>query len=154
MVAADDPHRAVFAQHAPRLGQPLACKTVIFGEIGELVPVVIDAIDQAVIRAPQLAPQLQVIGRVSEDAVDRSRREHAHHLHTVAAKDLIQGQVGGDVQNFPAGWLRCRRVETRQKPRQSLGMRIVYAAAGSCRDALPERRGAAMLPAAAPYTCP
>jgi hypothetical protein len=70
VIAADHPDRAVGFQQAARGGQPVAGEAVIGGKAGELVPVVVDRIDKAVVGAVQVALQLQVVGRVGEDQVD------------------------------------------------------------------------------------
>ena len=85
VVAADDPERAVLAQEATCFAEPGAGEGIIGGKIREPVPLVIDAIDQAVVRPAQLAAQLQVVWRVGEDAMNRRGRQHAHHIHAVTA---------------------------------------------------------------------
>ena len=75
VVAADDPERAVGLQHAAAGGQPGAGEGVIFGEGRELVPVVVDGIDEAVVGPAQIAAELEIIGRIGEDQIDAGRRQ-------------------------------------------------------------------------------
>ena len=96
VVGADYPDRAVLAQHAPAFAQPLPRERVIGGEILELVPVVIHGVDQAIVRPTQLPPQLEVVGRIGEDAVHRRRRQHAHQRDAVPEHHLVQRQFSDD----------------------------------------------------------
>ena len=69
VVRADHPDRPVGLQKPLGGGQPVAGETVVFRERGELIPVIIHRINAAVVRAMQIAFQLQVIRWVSEDQV-------------------------------------------------------------------------------------
>ena len=94
VIAADHPERAVRLEQAAGGGQPIAGKAVVGGEAGKLVPVVVHGIDHGIVGAVQLALELQVVGRICEDQVDRPRRQAVHHLDAVAAKDLVQRKHG------------------------------------------------------------
>ncbi len=98
VVAADHPQRAVLAQQPAALAEPVAGEGIVGGEIGEMVPVIVHPVDQAVVGPAQLAPQLQVVRGVGEDAMNRGRRQHAHDAHGVAENDLVQGQFADDLQ--------------------------------------------------------
>ncbi len=98
VVAADHPERAVLPQQPAALGEPLAGEGVVGGEVGEAVPLVVDAVDEAVIGPAQLAAELEVVRRVGEDAVDRRAGQHPHHADAVAAQDLVERQVVDGVQ--------------------------------------------------------
>ena len=50
---------------------------------------VIDRIDQAVVGAMQVALQLQVIGRVGKDQIDRACWKGAHQLDAIACQYLV-----------------------------------------------------------------
>ena len=89
VVGADDPERAVLAQHPAAFRQPLPREAVVFREIREAVPVVVDAVDDALVRPPQLALQLQVVGRIGKHAVDRRRRQHPHVVNAVTQEKLV-----------------------------------------------------------------
>ena len=69
--------------------EPGARERVIFGEIGELVPVVVDRVDQALIGAGERAFELQVIGRIGEDEIDRGLGQPRHLGHAVADQDRV-----------------------------------------------------------------
>ena len=51
MIGADDHDGRVSLHHATRGLQPPACERVIFGEVRKFVPVVVDGVDDALIRA-------------------------------------------------------------------------------------------------------
>jgi hypothetical protein len=93
VVGANHPDRAVLAQHAAAFDQPFAREGIVGREIGELVPLVVDAIHQAVIRPPQRALELQVVGRVGEDRMHRGRRQPLQRGDAVAHQHLVQRQV-------------------------------------------------------------
>ena len=131
VVGADDPERAVLAQQAAALGEPLAGECVIGGEVGEAVPLFVHAVDQAVVRPAQFAAELQVVGWVGEHAMHGGRGKHAHQLHAVSQQDLIQRQFADDFHVSPGkmkvvGTARPRSdqgraiVAGRPEPRQSL----------------------------------
>ena len=92
VVGADHPQRAVLAQQPAAFREPFAGERVIGGKIGEAVPVLVHPIDQAVVRPPQFATKLQVVGRIGEHAMHRGRRQHAHQLHAVPQQNLVQRQ--------------------------------------------------------------
>ena len=80
---------AVGLHHPPDSGKPGAGEGVVFGEIGEFVPVVVDRVDQALVGARQRALELQVVGRIGEDEIDRGLGEPHHLGHAVADEDRI-----------------------------------------------------------------
>ena len=69
MIGADDPDRAIGLQHAPAFLEPSPAEAVVGGEIVELVPVVVHAIDAGVVGAQKLAAKLEIIGRVGENEI-------------------------------------------------------------------------------------
>ncbi len=75
-----------------RLGQPGAREGVIGGEGVELVPIVGHRIDMAAVGTEQLAAQLEVVGRIGEDHVDRLVGHGAHRRDAIAANDLVERQ--------------------------------------------------------------
>ena len=89
VITADDPERPRRLQQAPRGGEPALGKPVVFGEIGEFIPVVLDPVDPAVVGPMQLAAQLQVIRRVGEDEIDRPCRQVRHDPEAVALDHFI-----------------------------------------------------------------
>ena len=98
VIAAYDPQGAVLTEQAARLAEPGTGEHVVSLEIDKAVPLLINTIDQAVVRPPQLAAQLQVVWRVCEDAMHGGSRQHAHQFHAVAAQNLIEWEFARDVQ--------------------------------------------------------
>ena len=92
VVGADHPQRAAVFEHAPAACQPFAAEGIVLGEAGELVPVVVDRVDAGVVGPEELLLELQVVGRVGEDQVDRFFRQARQHLAAVAGQDLVEGQ--------------------------------------------------------------
>ena len=78
VVRADDENRRRRLHHPARLREPVAREGVIGGEIREFVPVIIDRIDQTLIRAMQTIGELQIIGRIGEDEIDALLRQSLH----------------------------------------------------------------------------
>ena len=101
MIGADDDERRVALHHPPRGGEPVAREGVVGREIGELVPVVVDAVDHALVGARQRALELQIVGRVGEDQVDASLGELVHLLDAVADEDDVLG--GGSDRGGASG---------------------------------------------------
>ena len=89
VIGADDDDGRGGLHHPPDGGEPGARERVIFGEIGELVPGVVDRVDQALVGARQRAFELQVIGRIGEHEIDRGLGEPHHLGHAVADQDRI-----------------------------------------------------------------
>ena len=98
VVAADHPQRALGLEHAPRRAEPgagegivarKACPEGIRG-LGELVPVVVDRVDAAVVGTQKLAAQLQIVGRIGEHHVDGRFGQASHQLDAVAYQDVVQ----------------------------------------------------------------
>ena len=113
VVRADDHDGAVRLHRPPGGAEPSPRERVVFGEIGELVPVVVDRVDQALIRPRKSALELQIIGRIGEDEVDRSGREPIHLGDAVADQDCVAGRgndcgrafrlAGASTQNLNLG---------------------------------------------------
>jgi len=83
MIAADHPDRAVIFQDTSGRGEPFARESVIGREAvqriaafaGELVPGIVDAVDLRVVRSVKITCELQVIGRIGKNDVDRTGRQ-------------------------------------------------------------------------------
>ena len=75
--------------HPPRGGEPGAGECVVLGEIGELVPGVVDRVHQALVGARERAFELQVIGRVGEHKVDGGLGQARHLGQAIADQDRI-----------------------------------------------------------------
>ena len=89
MIGADDHDRRGGLHQPPDGGEPVARERVVFGEVGELVPGVVHRVDQALVGTRQRAFELQVIGRIGEDEINRGRRKPHHFRNAVADEDRI-----------------------------------------------------------------
>ena len=89
MVGADDENRRLRLHDAARGLEPVARECVVFREIGEFVPVVVDARDQALIGPRQFIRELEVVGRVGENEIHAFRRHCAENLNAVSAQDAV-----------------------------------------------------------------
>ena len=70
VIGADHPDRAGGLQHAAAGGEPGFGEFVVGGEAGELVPVVGDRIDVRIVRALEIAGELEIVRRIGEDQID------------------------------------------------------------------------------------
>mmetsp|Transcript_23240 Transcript_23240/g.39979 ORF Transcript_23240/g.39979 Transcript_23240/m.39979 type:complete len:225 (+) Transcript_23240:1414-2088(+) len=92
VIAADDPDRTVRLEQAAGGLQPGRGEFVIGAEGIELIPMIINRIHLAVVGAMQIAFQLQVIGRIGKDQINRAGRQAVHHINAVARNNLVQGK--------------------------------------------------------------
>ena len=90
VIAADHPERALGLQRAARSAKPGARELIVAREILELVPIVVDGVDLAVVGTQQVAAQLKIVRRVGEDHVDGSFGQAAHQFDAVPHQDSIQ----------------------------------------------------------------
>jgi hypothetical protein len=90
VVGADHPQGGVLLHHPPALQEPGARERVVIGKARELVPVVVNRIDDALIGARQRVLELQVIGRIGEDEVDALGRQALERGDAIAEDDLIE----------------------------------------------------------------
>ena len=60
---------------------------IVGGEIGELVPFVVDRVDEALVGARQRAFELQIVRRIGEDEVDAGLGERVEFGDAVADED-------------------------------------------------------------------
>src|SRR5205823_8701469 len=72
------------------------------GEISELVPCVVDGVDQAEVRAEERLLELEVIRRIGEDEVDGPLGQAGEDLHAVAVQDRVEGKVHWESASNPA----------------------------------------------------
>ena len=70
--------------------QPGTGEGVIGGEAVEAVPVVVDRIDLGLVGTVQIALELEIVGRVGEDHVDRFFRQPLKRRDAVALEDRIE----------------------------------------------------------------
>ncbi len=90
VVGPDHPQRAVALQQPSRLDEPGARELVVAAKTVEAVPRGIHARHLRVVGPQERAFELQVVGRVGEDHVDRGGWQRRHDLDAVAEKDLIR----------------------------------------------------------------
>ena len=90
----DHPERAAGLQRPTRGLQPGIGELIVTGEVGELVPVVVDRVDLGVVGTQQVAAQLEVIGRVGEDHVDAGVGQGSQYLDAVAAMNDVGLELG------------------------------------------------------------
>ena len=84
--------------------QPVGGEAVVGGEVLELVPVVIDRIDHAVVGPQQVAAQLQIIGRVGKDHIDARIGQRTHRFDTVHFQNLVQRQISLRLYGLHRRW--------------------------------------------------
>ena len=94
VIAADHPDRPIGLEQAARGGQPVPGELVIGGKARELIPMIIDRIDLAVVRPMQFALQLKVVGRIRENQIHRVGRKRVHLFDAIAGQYLIERQGG------------------------------------------------------------
>src|SRR5690606_11158348 len=82
-----DPDRGIRLHHPPRSDQPGTREGVIGLETRELVPFVIDSIDQRMIGAVKGPLKLKIIGWIGENEIDRGSRKSVHLGDAIANDD-------------------------------------------------------------------
>ena len=92
VIAADHPERAVVLEDSSRLVEPGAGEAVIGGVALELVPVIVDRVHAAPLGPEQLAAELEVVGRIGEDHVDRLVGQPRHRRDAVVHQDPVEGE--------------------------------------------------------------
>ena len=93
MVRADDENGGVVLHRPARGGKPTLGETVVIGERGEFVPVVVHRVDFALVRAGQAAFELKIIGRVGEDQIDAGFGQAEHGLDAIAGDDPVERRL-------------------------------------------------------------
>ena len=101
VIGADHPQRAGVLQHAARLAQPFAGEAVVFGEAGELVPVIVDGVDLGIVGTAQLVLELKIVGRIGEDQIGAAFRQRPHFLHAIALDHSIQRVFQFELSHVP-----------------------------------------------------
>jgi hypothetical protein len=93
VIGADDPNGRRRFHHAPASRQPGLREIVVGREARELVPVVIDGIDARIVRALEIARELEIVRRVGEHEIDGRRREFRHSGDAIACKNAMRLQT-------------------------------------------------------------
>ena len=70
VIGADDEDRRLALHHPPHGGEPAAGETIVIRETRELVPLLVDGIDEALVGPRKRALELQIVGRIGEDEID------------------------------------------------------------------------------------
>ena len=92
VIGADHPERCRGLHQPPAGEQPGAGEVVIGGKARKLVPVIIDGIDARVVGPLEIALELEIVGRVGEDEIDRLGRQFRHLRDAVADQDATARQ--------------------------------------------------------------
>ena len=100
VVGADHPQRRVLFHDAAHAREPGAGEAVVIGEARELVPVVVDGVDEALVRARQRLFELQIVGRIGEDHVHALGRELRQRRDAIAEKDLVERRGPAEPELF------------------------------------------------------
>ena len=87
VVGADDPDCRRWLHQPAHRHQPGAREVVIGRKARKLVPVIVDRVDLGVVGALEVALELQIVGRVGEDEIDRSCRKTRHFGDAIADND-------------------------------------------------------------------
>ena len=95
VVGADHENRRVPLHGSARAIEPCPGKIVVIGKARKLVPIVVDAIDEALVRPRETGFELQIIRRIGEDEIDAFRRQPGHLLDAIAFDDFIKGKRAG-----------------------------------------------------------
>ena len=69
-------------------------------KFGELVPGVVDPVDQALVGTGQRAFELQVVGRIGEDEINRGWRKPHHFRDAVTDEDGVAGSRARLAERF------------------------------------------------------
>ena len=90
VIGADHPERRVLLHHAAHGDKPGAGERVVVGKARELVPVVVDRVDEALVRTRERLFELEIVGRIREDHVHALGRKLLQIGDAVAEKNLIE----------------------------------------------------------------
>ena len=99
VIGADHPQRRRRLHHPAAGGEPGAREVIVGRKARELVPVVVDGVDMAVVRTLEVALELEVVGRIGKNEIDGSRCEMRQAGDAVADHDAMvfrgfRGQSG------------------------------------------------------------
>ena len=89
MIRTDHPQSTIRFKCATAFAEPGFGENIIFSKAGELVPIIIHRINLAFIRAVQIATQLQIIGWVSKDEINRTRGDFFELFEAITQQNLI-----------------------------------------------------------------
>src|SRR5262245_43472337 len=113
VIAADHPQSAGGLEHAAAGREPVAGEGVVGGEASELVPIVVDGIDAAVVRPVKLVVELKVVRRIGEDEIDRGFRQAVERLDAIADDNAVERELSSRLfphtHDFYPGYARPER---------------------------------------------
>src|SRR6185437_5963204 len=101
VIAADHPQASAGLQNASARFEPGASELIVGCEATELVPVVVDAIDAAVVGPVELVVELKIVGRVGEDEIDGSFGQGAEDFDAITDDDLVERELGAPLSPHP-----------------------------------------------------
>src|SRR4029078_785414 len=101
VIAADHPHASAGLQNASARFEPGAGELIVGCEATELVPVVVDAIDAAVVGPVELVVELKIVGGVGEDEIDGSFGQGAEDFDAITDDDLVERELGAPLSPHP-----------------------------------------------------
>src|SRR5207237_10875033 len=111
MIGSEHPQCLIRLEDSPSLPQPGAREGFIISERLKFVPVVIDRSDLALIGPVQVAIELEIIGWIGEDEIDRCGRNLAHLLEAVADQHGIVKRLKIRPRLEPHGTPQSKRNE-------------------------------------------
>src|SRR5262249_41032337 len=114
---------AIRLQHATAGLEPGVGELVVGGEAAELVPVVVDTVDEAVVGPEQLVTELKVIRRIGGDEIDADLRQRAEDLDAIADDDLVERELGAHAFLVLHAHHRYSRLMQRYKGRNAADLR-------------------------------
>ena len=121
VIAADHEQRAIGLQHPAAFAEPGARETIIGLEALELVPGIVHGIDEAVVGAREVARELQVVGGIGKNEVDRMLRQARELRDAIAHQNRIdRNNWAGAISHVPGTrdrnpgpvTVRCRADDT------------------------------------------
>ena len=90
MVATNDPNRTIWFQKATCGLKPCSREFIISTKAAELVPVIINRIHFGIIGTMQVTFELQIIGRICKDQINRFSGQTVHHIDAIASNNFVQ----------------------------------------------------------------
>jgi hypothetical protein len=94
VIAADHPQAPARLQNPAAGFEPGAGELIVGREAAELIPVVVDAIDAAVVGPIELVVELKIVGRVGEDEIHARFGQGFEDLDAIADDDLVGRELG------------------------------------------------------------
>ena len=106
VIRADNPDRTRLFQHTQTCGEPLAREFIIFLEIAELIPTIVDRIHFGHVGAVEIVLELQVVWGVGKEYIHRILRQRLENFDAIAVQDLVERQWF-HCSNYTLARVRC-----------------------------------------------